>query len=273
MSKLMLVVYLQLVALTAAAQLNCDAWPHPATKKACHFYNEAARLEQGSYASQALLDSAIAADPSFAPAWREKSVPYLKRGDFAGWKPLIDKAAALDPEEYLPVRAWCLFKFLRDYEGALADFRLLDSMSITHPGTSGDGEYNLLILRGLCERELGRPLQALAILDSCISLEESNGYIGLYDYLHRGVTQLALQNYKAAMKDFEKQVTKYESLADTYYYMALAHRGLKQPAAAKECLVKARELYTAQGFHRNNPYCAAPDQVYLADIDRELTVE
>ncbi len=51
---------------------------------------------QGSPASMTILDSILILDPMNAAAWREISIPYLKRGMPLQWKPLIDKAVQHD---------------------------------------------------------------------------------------------------------------------------------------------------------------------------------
>lgn len=259
------------LAMTAHSQVNCAFFETPAAKKACFFYNEAIKWPQGAHQSQALFDSSLAADPTFAMSYREKSAPYLKRGDFYHWKLLIDKAVEYNPGEYLGIRGWCLFKFLHDYEGALADLNRLDTIVQGNFGTSGDGEYNLLIIKALCERETGDMARAMADFDSCIIRGEQKGYTGLYDYLHRGVTKLKNQDYRGAIRDLEKQTVRYPELADTYYYLGLSHQALTHKNTARTLFLHAQALYTGQGFHRGDPYCGLPDQVYLRDIEQMLT--
>src|SRR5258708_2292253 len=103
------------------AQTNCLVFKDGAHIKACELYNEAINHPQGSKESQELFVRSITACPTYAPSLHEVSVPYLKRGDFYTWKVFMDRAVASDPKGFLDTRAWCLFKFLRDYPNALSD--------------------------------------------------------------------------------------------------------------------------------------------------------
>jgi tetratricopeptide (TPR) repeat protein len=98
---------------------------------------------------------------------------------------------------------------------------------------------------------------------------EKKNWMRPYDYLHRGVTYFQLKNYTAALADFEKQLTVYKQLADTYYYMGLVHEAQGSPAKAKEYLQQAYEKYTSTGFHCTDPYSVTPDQVFLLEIERK----
>lgn len=256
----------------ADAQVNCIIFPENSNcKKACEYYNKAISFHQGSKQSQLYFDSAIYYCSSFAIAYREKSVPYLKRGLFAEWKKLIDKAVGLEPLRYLGIRGWCLFKFLRDYKNAMADFILLDSLSKGNMGASGDGDYALRTLLALCKRELGDLKGALTEFDKYISEAEKTNHLKSYDYLLRGITRLKNLDYTGAMSDFEKQKNSYPLLADTWYYIGKVFAAQGKNDLAMENFVRAKELFTKTGYHRKDIYCSQPDEVYLADIEAALT--
>ncbi|GAA4385611.1 hypothetical protein [Hymenobacter koreensis] len=238
-------------------------------------YLQAIEFPQGSIQSQVYFDRAIAACPTFAYSYHEKSVPFLKRGDFQTWKQLMDVAVQLQPDRYLGDRGWCRFKFVHDYRGALLDLQRLQTLTNNQPGQSGDGSYDLRMVAGLCQRELGDLRGALATFDLCIADNTKQDRVGIYDYLHRGTTKLRLGEYTGALADFARQRTVNERLAETYYYTALAHYKRHETKAAITQLQTAKALW--QQKHRlNDPYVSMPDEVSMHDIDalmRTLTTK
>jgi tetratricopeptide (TPR) repeat protein len=253
------------------AQINCIIYPENSNcQKACEYYNKGISFPQGSRQSQLYFDSAISYCPTFAEPYREKSVPFLKRGLYAEWKRLIDKAVELQPLRYIGIRGWCLFKFLRDYKNAMADLILLDSLSKGDMGMTGDGYFALRSLLALCKRETGDIKGALAEFDKQIGEGEKTNSVKLYDYLLRGVTRLKNGDYAGAMSDLEKQKAKYPLLADTYYYIGKTFQAQGNYKLANENFIKSRELFTKSGYHQSDPYTSPPDAIYLADIDEAL---
>lgn len=252
------------------AQTNCSVYNDKTHKTACELYNSAIQYSQGSRQSQQLFLESLKACPSFAPSLHEMSVPYLKRGDFYTWKLLIDQAVVSDPTGYLGDRGWCLFKFLKDYQNSYNDLNRLYQLTNGQPGYSGDGDYDLQIIMALCKREMGDNKTAILIFNKCISEHEKQQRVGLFDYLHRGVTYLAMRDYKAAITNFNLEIRKYEKLADTYYYLGLTYLKLHQKTKALLCFNKSQILFTKTGYHRSDPYCEEPDQVYLSDIKQQI---
>ena len=267
--KTRLLLLLLLFGIVARAQTNCNAYKDQPHRLACQYYQEAINFNQGSKRSQELFIASLKACPTFAPTLHEMSVPYLKRGDFFTWKQLIDQAVASDPDAFLGDRGWCLFKFLRDYKMAFADLTLLYKRTNGNPGYSGDGDYDLRIIMGLCKRAMGENKAAIVLFNECISEHEKQQTTGLFDYLHRGITFFKMKNYTQALVDFQFEIKKYEKLADTYYYMGLTYAELGQKQQAIAAYRKAKELFNT-GYHRNDPYCEEPDQVYLSDVDNKL---
>lgn len=212
------------------------------------------------------FDRAIAACPTFAYSYREKSVPFLKRGDFHTWKKLLYVAVQLQPARYLGYRGWCRFKFVHDYQGALLDLRRLQTLTRNQPEQSGDGTYDLRMVAGLCQRELGDLRGALATFNACLASNARQDRVGIYDYLHRGTTRLRLGDYASALADFTRQRGVNERVAETYYYAALAHQKRRETKAALSQRRTARALWQ-QHYRLNNPYTSMPDEVSLHDID------
>ena len=260
-------------SLTGHSQdVNCAIYPAGSPcRQACDLYQSPAReaTGQGSARSQQSFDEVLALCPTFAPAWREKAVPYLKRDDFGTWKRLIDRAVQLQPAQNLGYRGWCRFEFLHDYAGAEADLTRLLVLTHGNPGFSNNGDYDLRIVLALCKREQGDPNGALAVFNQCIAANITQQRIGLYDYLHRGVTRLRQGDEAGALLDLQRQKQQIKQLADTEYYLGLVYRKQKSPVLARQHFALAETLFR-QGHYRHNDYCESLDKVYLADIQTAL---
>lgn len=225
---------------------------------------------QGSHRSQVYLDSAIRLCPDFAKAWREISVPYLKRGDYVTWLHYMDRAVELEPAYYLNIRGWCKIKFLHDYRGGLEDLLRYDQL--VEGKLKMVGDYNIYAWIAIAKLGLKDSTSALEYLDKTIeeALEQGEDWLGLYDYLYRGILKLALKDHHGAMEDFDEQIRLYDKLADAHYYKGLALKQMGQGAKARTSLEKARQLFVGEGYHITDPYVEMPWQVYLEDIDARL---
>jgi tetratricopeptide (TPR) repeat protein len=269
LKKISLSLLLLIAVLWSRSQTNCRVFTDSCHIKACLLYNAADKFPQGSRQSQQYYDSAIKTCPDYAEAWREISVPYLKRGDFFTWRKYIDKAVALKPYPFLGIRGWCRFKFLRDYEGALVDLRRFDTLTAFHPSYSGDGNYNLYIVMALCERESGNYQQALHYfslgIDSVLS-QKGEAWIGFSDFLHRAVTKMRIKDLTGALDDLNRQIKKYDNYAEIYYYQGLVLQLMHREKEALTSLEKARAL-AASDHHLSDIYCEMPDEVFIVDID------
>lgn len=252
------------------AQPNCEAFKYYGDTlkyKACKVAETAHKHYQFSREFQAIMDRAIAIDPTFDYAYSEKSVAYLKSGDFLGWKPLIDKAVSLNPRGNLGYRGWCRYQFFRDYRGAIADIERLDSLMDSNIGFSVNGDYHLNIAKALCYKAIGKKNKAIDIIEQ--QLKEPQHELGLYDYLHLGVLYLENQEWDKAIQLFQLQSQRNE-LAENQYYLGLAYKNLGQPDAQQKALQKALDLYDKER-RMFDPYTAHMDKIYRADIEQALS--
>ena len=269
-----LALLLSNASLCSRAQTNCLLFKDSSHIKACRLYNATDSLPQGSRICQQYLDSAIRLCPEYAEAWREISVPYLKRGDYRNWRKYMDRAVKLKPLAYTAVRGWCRFKFLRDYEGALFDLQKADTLSGFQPGQSGDGSYNLYIVMALCERELGNYTAAFryfALGIDSVRARRGKTWLGLFDYLHRAVMEIKLKDYDKALSDLDLQSEIYDRYAETEYYRSMVFTATGHPQQARASLERARRLFITDGYHLSDIYCEMTDEVHLVDIETALS--
>jgi tetratricopeptide (TPR) repeat protein len=253
------------------AQPNCNVYLTDSTK-ACYEACITATKDdapQGSRNSQLQFDKAIELCPDFDYAYFEKSVPYLKRGDFVNWKTLIDKAVALNPSAHLGYRGWCRYQFLRDYKGAINDFETLSSLRKYDIGYSANGDYHLNIAKALCYKALGEKDTAIAIIEAQLAQQ---GYSPLtYDYLHLGVLKMETGDTDGAITYLKKSISLNNYFAEPYYYLGLIYKQQNNSKEYLDAMKKARAYYL-KGYKRFDPYTHPMDKIYLADIERELSV-
>jgi tetratricopeptide (TPR) repeat protein len=207
-------------------------------------------------------DEALKISPNFDYAYREKSTAYLKSGDFITWKKLIDKAVESDWSLNLGYRGWCRYQFFRDYEGAIKDIELLDSLVKYDIGSGQNGDYHLNIAKGICYSAIGQKQKAIEIFNH--QLNTPNYEAGLYDYFQLGVTYFELKDYKNALLCFEKQA-KINQLADNEYFRGKTHKALKNLTEYEKSKESALKLFK-DNKKLFDPYTHHFNKVYYDDI-------
>jgi tetratricopeptide (TPR) repeat protein len=223
---------------------------------------------QGSRESQIKFDQAIEQCPSLDYAHREKSVPYLKRGDFITWKKLIDKAVEINPLGQLGNRGWCRYQFLRDYKGAIQDFERLDSLTQFDIGYSQNGDYQLNFVKALCYKALGQKEKALAVMEQQLAVKDYSPMP--YDFLHVGVLKMELVDLTGAIESLNKSIALNDYFAEPHYFLGLIYKRQNNIPAFRVSMEKAKEFYL-KGYKRFDPYTTPMDKIFLTDIEKELT--
>lgn len=242
-----------------AQSYNCNVFEKENQKKACELYNLASQY-QGLRESQEAFDKAIELFPEFSELYFEKSVPYLKNGEFVTWKTLIDKAVNLDPQKHLGYRGWCKFQFLRDYKCAIADFEKLRKLRPNDLGYSQNGNYQLQIVEGICYSALGNKNKAIQTIENQINKTDYN--VGLYDYYQLGVTYFELDQFDKALENFEKQ-SKISDFAENIYFRAKVSKIRNKDYLDLKNL--ALKTYDGGKFMRD-PYTHHYNKVYRKQI-------
>lgn len=221
---------------------------------------------QGTPQSMTLLDSILKLDPTNAAAWREISIPYLKRGMPLQWKPLIDRAVEIDAKTWVPMRGYLYLLFYRDYEKAIADFDASDTLTtyIDHPqGHSVD------FWRGIAYLGSKDYKNSIAYWDKHITKEtEDSGedWVELEAFLYRGIAFYESGNSEEALENFDKVIRYFKQSADAKYFKA---KILKETGETKEAQVLIEEaiLDFNAGFYNNRDYVETLHQIYLEDLE------
>lgn len=250
------------------AQVNCEAFKYYGDTlqyTACKLVeNIDEKHYQFSKEFQEAYDKAIEICPYFAYGYKEKSVAYLKSGDFLNWKNLIDKAVQYDTKGNLGYRGWCRFQFFKDYEGAIEDFETLEKL-LFDIGYSANGDYHLQIARAICYSALGHKQKAVDIINKQLIQE---GYqVGLFDYYQLGVTYFQIGDYNSATNAFEKQ-SEVNQLAENLYYMAKIAK-IEGDISTYETNKKTAIEFYKKGENLKDGYTHHFNKVYLETIQNE----
>lgn len=219
----------------------------------------------------AKMDSVINQCSESARAWGDKAMIYALRGEFSRWNELMKKAVALDPGYYLGNRAWHRMRYLQDYAGALYDLQKLDTIAGFYSRYVSDCHSHMLI--ALCKEGLNDYQGALESYDFSIAKqirERGAEWVGIYDYLHRGVLRYKMGDWSGALTDFNEQIKMYEKLADVYYFRGLVYQKMNESELAHRDFLHAKELMQGSGFTRWNPLTEEFHQVHLSDIESKL---
>jgi tetratricopeptide (TPR) repeat protein len=217
------------------------------------------------------MDSVINICPNNSRLWGDKGMAYMIRGEYVEGLAYLEKAVSIDPFYYLGNRAWYRMRYLHDYEGAIADLEQLEKVAgqtlvyVTNA--------HMYILKGLAYKELGNAQKALELYDIAINEQiASKGaeWLGLYDYLYRGILKFRMGDYDGAIEDLNLEVKQYESLADTYYFRGMAYAATGRKDEARLDLQRAKELMMSEGQKRWESFVILPDEIFLSDIDKAL---
>ncbi|WP_336667476.1 tetratricopeptide repeat protein [Elizabethkingia anophelis] len=246
------------------AQINCNSYNNSDCKKACELVNLAEQY-QGYRDSQIAFDKAIELCPNFDYAYREKSVPYLKRGDFITWKKLIDKAVELNPKANLGYRGWCQYQFLRNYKAAINDIEEFEKIIGTdNIGCSQNGNYNLIIVKALCYKGIGEKKKAIEIIER--QLSSKNYQTMLFDFYHLGVLYYEEGKYSKAKEFLNRQIENGDYYAEPYYYLGLINLKENNMDLAKKNTEKSLLYYSRSKFMKDK-YAHIMDKIYKEDLN------
>ena len=219
-------------------------------KKALAFYKLALNYPQGSSTSQNFFDQSIKADPTFSFAYFEKSVPFNKRGDYHSGFSLLNKAVELNPKRHLGYRGWLKLVKVKDYQGALKDFKILQGIN---PNIKNVWSHNINYLKGIC---------FMGVNDYDRALIEFNKAKNVNSYLFKGIIYYRLGVYDKAIRDLKICSELSPKCTEAYYFIGQIYFDLKEKKLSEINLKKALILY-GKGFINKNAYNEFHEELYF----------
>jgi tetratricopeptide (TPR) repeat protein len=208
-------------------------------------------------------DSLIAICPNIAVAYQQKAVPLIKDGKYEEAFALENKAATLDPRQWMAYRGFLKCIFTKDYEGAILDFQ--EAGRINSNGREMDHTYPFF--EGLSNLELGKYAQAEANFKQDMQLQKGADGKGAVHYntlFYLGVLYFERKEYVLARQYLEQCLQQYAKHPDANYYLALICRAQGNKEQAARYLATASTAFAA-GYRLNE------DNIYYANYPRQVT--
>jgi tetratricopeptide (TPR) repeat protein len=219
---------------------------------------------------QAALDSASWIDPTNSQIWQQKSMPYLKTGDFMSWRKFINKAVDNAPEKYLAYRGFCAMIFVKDYESALLDFEKRQKLSPKE--AIHEMDHALEFWRGLCYLELGNLDSARFFMEKSLKNQldlRTAEWAHYNDFFYLGVIYYELNDLTKAHYYIDASLKNYAQFPDAHYYKALILNKLGKSGEALEHLAQIENAWKKRYRMNedNEIYSNYPKQIGQGEID------
>lgn len=224
---------------------------------------------------QAALDSALLIDVTNAAVWQQKSMPYLKNGDFISWRKFINKAVDNDPERYLAYRGFCAMIFVKDYESALLDFESIQKLKPNTPVFEMD--HSMEFWRGLCYLELGNLDSARIFMEKSLKYQldlRSAEWAHYNDFFYLAVIHYELNDIAKAQYYIDASLKNYAEFPDAHFYKALILNKLGKSGEALDHLAQIENAWKKRYRMNedNEVYANYPKQIGQTEIDNLRTV-
>lgn len=224
---------------------------------------------QGTAKMMLYVEKAIQLDPENSDAWRELSVPYLKRGMPLDWKRLFDKAVELDADNWQGWRGYLYLYFYRNYNKAIEDFDATDSITPNFDDHPQGQSVNYM--RGIAYLGLEKFDKSLEYFDTYLEdqLKQSGEtYTEITAFLYKGIVLFEMKKYKEAIVWLHK-VLQYSNqhYADAHYYISKSYEKLNYLDKAENHIEKALSDFK-EGYSHKRDYVEVLYQIYIQDLER-----
>lgn len=200
--------------------------------------------------------------PNTHEAYMSRSVPYNKGGEHATGFAMLNRAVELAPTQNLGYRAFVKLYMMHDYEGALQDCLLLDSLTgYTKPGVWGE-DMDMVI--GLCYLQLNDLQKArIRFTNSINRVTQKNGkeWNSSRVFLYLGITHMKEKAYSQAIQVLDELIQLNPNYSEAYYYKAQCYSSQKDLENAKATLETCRQVFGKYGAEKN-AYFEMPYQIY-----------
>lgn len=205
-------------------------------------------------------ETAIEYDQDNSDAWMERSVSFNKAGNFKKGFEYLDKAVELDPKLHLGYRGWIRLRKMRDYDKALIDFDILDS--ITPNFVDAPWGENIDFLRGECYFGKKDYQKAIELFNRNIKNQKED-WADIHSFVYLGLCEYELGNYEKSISEFQRALNQSKYTPESFFGIARAYRKLGEFEKAKENIVKAEENIN---YKRDDVYNEFLNEIYLSEI-------
>ena len=221
----------------------------------------AASHGQGSHFSNTLFEILKFQNPDNSDIYFEQSVAYNKYGYHDKGFELLDQVVDLQPKLHIGYRGYMKLRFLRDYDGALADFNRLDSL--TPNFNDAPWGENIDFLRGECH--YGNKDYQKAIDAFQLNIDNQDpGWADIQSFVYLGMCEYKLGNYEKAVTDLNKALEESDKTPEAYFYLAKVYKAIDSLPQARENIIKAKEN---MAYKRTDYYNEYLNEIYLSEVD------
>ncbi len=186
------------------------------------------------------IDKGLAKDSTIAYLWQQKAMPMFKQGKNELGLKYIDKAVKYDRQQWQDYRAFMKCIFVRDYSGAIADFK--DYEKRYGYGYVMDHTYDFYI--GLSYLQLNEFKKAEDIFQKDYEHQlndKGEDWLHHLDLFYYGISRFEQKNYKGAIEMFDKALKIYPNFSDVQCYKAECLRKLGKIKEGNELTKKCQE--------------------------------
>ncbi|MGL4631073.1 MAG: tetratricopeptide repeat protein [Leadbetterella sp.] len=185
---------------------------------------------------QLYADSVLMYFPKSAYFWQQKAMPLFKWGKYDLGMTYLDKAVALDEEEYLSYRAFIKCIFTKQHRESIADYHL----KIAKYGESYEMDHPYYFYMGMDYLQLNQLDSARITLEKCMNYEQKmTQSVHYLTWFYRGIVEYEALNYSLAIEYLQKSLQEYPTFSDAKFYLARSHWALEQPEEAKKLISEA----------------------------------
>lgn len=237
-------------------------------KDAGYYFNLQKRFIQGSVKEQKYLDKALELDSLNAEVLVEKSVSFNKRGQYAIGMSYLNKGVEINPVEHLGYRGFVKLYMLRDYEGAIKDFKRLNALTPEFRDSPwGECIYKVIGLSYMKQLNYEKALVNFKTSIDEITKESGEDWVEPRTFLYQGLCLLNRLDFNLAIQAFDKHITYCPECPSGYYYKA---KTLMQMNAFNfedvNQLINHADSLAEAGLIVTSPYFELPYQIYPSDI-------
>lgn len=218
--------------------------------------NEKSDLLVGAHA----YNVAIELNQENSDAWMEKSVSFNKAGNFNKGFEFLNKAVDLEPQKHLGYRGWIRLRKMRDYDKALLDFDILDSLTPNVVDAPWGEDINFL--RGECYFGKKDFHKAIEFFNRHIK-DQTEEWADIYSFVYLGICHYKLGNYEKSITDFKRALKQSPNIPESYFGLARAYQKVGQIDKARENIQKAEDYI---GSKREDYYNEFLNEIYLSEV-------
>ena len=149
---------------------------------------------------------------------------------------------------------------MRDYEKAIEDFDLLDSLTPNFVDAPWGEDIDFL--RAECYYGKKDYKKVIELINRSIKNQKED-WADIHSFVYLGLCEFELGNYEKAISEFQRALKQSEYVPESFFGMAKAYQKLGQIDKAKENILKAE---SNMHYKRDDFYNEFLNEIYMSEI-------